>query len=890
MVRFWKQDLTDKIATSFLLLSLLTVGAVGGIAFLSAREALKQAAFNRLSVSATLKEEQITLWFEEQQRDFLVTTQLPDLQAKLKILLDSSQSNPDFGQTHQILSKYLREVSQIMPNLGEIYVLDRSNKIILSSDKNHEGEYEILANVTYIERVELGKNFAPIFYVSPVTGKPAVTLAKTIKNEAGVRQGIILVNLNLEQIDRIVRERTGLGDSGETYLVGSLVSKNALISGERANSNKLSEGISSQGIDAAMSGMSGSGLYQNYAGVPVIGVYRWLNEQDLALLVEMSQEEAFAPARHLANIIMLMGLLSAGVLMLGVFWLTQQLTVSRQQLEDYSHQLETKAQEAETANRAKSEFLANMSHELRTPLNAILGFAQLMERDATLTHQQQDSLAIINRSGEHLLNLIDDVLDMSKIEAGQMTLNCQPFNLLELLHVLKETFSIEAEKKQLFLQFELAEDLPEYINGDRAKLRQVLINLLGNAIKFTDTGGVTLRVRAGSRGAGETLRRGDSETLRRGDGGTGGRGDSETLRRGDSETLRRGDSETGSGGELHSPPHPVPHSPPHLVPQHSALSTGHFPLSTHLYFEVQDTGRGIAPEEMDKLFHPFMQTASGVQSKGGTGLGLAISRQFVQLMGGDISINSTVERGSIFRFEIATCVVDASEIEQPSVKKRVIAIAPDQPTYRILVVDDRPENCNLLKQLLDRVGFQTQTAANGKEAIAIWQQWQPHLIWMDMRMPVMDGYEAARQIKAHPQGQKSAIVALTASAFEEQRATILASGCDDMVRKPFQEQVIFDKMAKYLGVVYLYEDLALSDRVSSTSEQKIPLTPEDLKIMPEDWRQSLYQAATQVDGEWLDRLIAQIPESERAIAQKLTEMNRNYCFDEIMELTAIDCS
>ncbi|MGL5881175.1 MAG: ATP-binding protein [Xenococcaceae cyanobacterium] len=817
-MRLWKENLTNKIATSFLLLSLLSVGAVGGIAFDRAREALKQAAFNRLSVAATLKEEEISRWFEEQQRDILLATQLPDLQAKLSILLSTSPSDSLDRGTYQILSNYLQEVAKIKPNLGEIFILDRSNKIILSSDRDREGEYEILANITYIEQVELGKNFAPIFYVSPITGKPAVTLAKTIKNKAGVRQGMILINLNLERIDRIIRERTGLGDSGETYLVGSLVSKNALISGEKANDRQFSQGISSEGIDAAMSGASGSGLYQNYAKVPVIGVYRWLNEQDLALLVEMSQEEAFAPARYLANTIILMGLLSAGVLMFGVFWLTKQLTISQKTLQDYSHQLEIKAQEAQTANRSKSEFLANMSHELRTPLNAIIGFAQLMERDATLTPQQQDSLTIINRSGEHLLNLIDDVLDMSKIEAGRITLNCQPFDLLELLQVLKDMFRVRAEKKQLFLQFEIAEDIPQYINSDRAKLRQILINLLGNAIKFTDSGGVTLGVQIVDR------------------------------------TKATIDNEQ--------------------------LTINH----RRLLFEIKDTGRGIAREEMHKLFKPFMQTASGLQSEGGTGLGLAISRRFVQLMGGDISINSSLNKGSNFCFEIATNVVESSQIKQPAVKKRVIAIAPEQPTYRILVVDDRLENRNLLKQLLDRVGFETQIATNGLEAINIWQKWQPHFIWMDMRMPVMDGYEATRKIKAYPQGKKTAIVAITASAFEKQKENILAAGCDDSIAKPFQEQTIFEIMAKYLGVSYLYEEKYSSDRISNSSDRKTALRSEDLKIMPEQWRQSLYQAAMQVDGEWLDRLIAQIPESDRAIATKLTEMNRNYSFDEIMEL------
>ena len=238
-------SLSTKIANYFLLLALIMVSIVGGVAFFKARGALKQAAFDRLRVAATLKEE-ITLWFEKRQRDFLQTTQMPDIQANLKILLT--------------------------------------------------------------------------------------------------------------------------------------------------------------GINAAMSGMNSYGLYRNYANDSVLGVYRWLNEQDIALLVEISQEEAFDPARKLASAIVLVGLISVVGLLIGVNWLSLQLSVSRQQLEKSSQQLQLKAQEAEAANQAKSLFLANMSHELRTPLNAILGFSQLMSRDYTLQPSQKESLDIINRSGEHLLN------------------------------------------------------------------------------------------------------------------------------------------------------------------------------------------------------------------------------------------------------------------------------------------------------------------------------------------------------------------------------------------------------------------------------------------------------------------------------------------------------
>lgn len=379
---FGNQHLTTKVASFFLLLSLVAIGIVGGVAFFRARDALKQAAFNQLSVAATLKEEEIARWFEDKQRDFFLVTKFPDVQRNLQQLLSSQNSDSGDLAANKILSNYLLSVTQTKPDLREIFILNRSNRVILSTNKLHEGEYEILADTTYIEKVEPGDTFAPIFYVSPVTGKPSVTLATPLRDAAGVRQGVILAHLNLDRIDQIVRERTGLGKSGETYLVGSLVTKNTFISKEnKTGTQEFLTGISSQGIDAAISGISGFGLYRNYAKVPVIGVYRWLNEQDLALLVEMQQAEAFAPARQLAGTIVLVGLVSVGALSIGVYWLTQQLKISREQLENYSHKLEQKAQEALAANRAKSAFLANMSHELRTPLNSILGFAQLMTRD-----------------------------------------------------------------------------------------------------------------------------------------------------------------------------------------------------------------------------------------------------------------------------------------------------------------------------------------------------------------------------------------------------------------------------------------------------------------------------------------------------------------------------
>ena len=819
-MKFWKQHLTTKIAGSFLLLSLFTVGVVGGVTFIKAREALKKETFERLDVAASLKQQEISRWFQTQLKDFSFIVNFPDIENKFNSILNSDISESDYKQTSESITNYLQNIKTIKPSFKEIYILNRSNKVIFSTNKNREGKYEVSANFTTVEKFGSGESSVPIFYSSPETGKPALTLEKTLRNQVGERQGTVVAHLNLEQIDKIVRDSSGLGKSGKTYLIGELRSgKKTFITEAQNKSQSLIQDVNSQGIEEAMSGISGSGEYLNPEGILVLGKYRWSDEQGLALLVEINQQEAFAPARQLANTVMSIGLVSVSVLLIGVYWLSLKLSLYRKQSESYSHQLEIKAKEAESANRSKSEFLANMSHELRTPLNAILGFAQLMKRDKMLSSEQRESLTTINRSGEHLLSLINDVLDMSKIEAGRSYLYAESFNLYILLQTLQEMFQLRATAKGLFLKFVLDPNLPICIVTDEGKLRQVLINLLSNAIKFTEKGGVTLTVNS----------------------------------------------------------HQLPNSSP-------SPSSSPSPPSFFIYFEVKDTGKGIANDEIDKIFDPFVQTASGVRARGGTGLGLAISRQFVRLMGGDIYPTSVLGEGSSFSFDIQiTLPQTPKEICSP--KKRVLKIAPSQPNCRILVVDDRLENRDLLKKLLDTVGFDTQTATNGKEAIATWEKWQPDLIWMDMRMAVMDGYEATRKIKAKSQNQQTLIIALTASAFEEQESDIFAAGCDDLVRKPFKEEVIFEKINQYLGVKYIYEEDDLERSHNLLENTSINIIPQELDIMSAEWVAALHQAALEVDADLLLQIIEQIPKQYQTLTEKLRKLTLEYDFDAILEIS-----
>ncbi|MEG4170469.1 MULTISPECIES: PAS domain S-box protein [unclassified Microcoleus] len=467
-------------------------------------------------------------------------------------------------------------------------------------------------------------------------------------------------------------------------------------------------------------------------------------------------------------------------------------------------QAELEFHQANEANQAKTVFLANMSHELRTPLNSILGFTQLMSYESNLTRSLQERLEIVNRSGKHLLDLINDILDLSKIESGRMTLNPSEFDLTSLLTSIEEMFQVKVQSKVVQLIVELDPDIPQFVHSDEKKLYQVLVNLLGNAIKFTNQGSVTLRVRATQRDK----------------------------------------------------------------------------TSCHLCFEVEDTGVGISPTEIDKLFKVFVQTQAGNNLSQGTGLGLAISQKLVKLMGGQIQVKSTLNRGSTFSFEIGVQLPQSESLPPESINQRVIGLAPRQPTYRILIVEDLEENRRLLVEILTSVGFEVREAKQGVEALSLWESWRPHLILMDLRMPIVDGYTATKYIRERPQSQETVIIALTASVLEEDREKVLRAGCNDFISKPFQQRELFDKLAKYLGVQYIYEV------VEQTPQKPLveTVSVEDISMMPPQWLEQMYQAAYYLDTEVMNELILQIPESKASLSKALTDYINNFNSDRIMEL------
>ncbi len=814
-MNFWKQHLTVRLAGSFLLLSLVTVGIVGGATFVRSKEALKKAAFERLSVAATLKEEEISRWFEDRERDFLLIPQFPEIQAQLRQLLEEELTDTQVQGAYNDISDYLIAVSESKPSFRELFIIDRSNRVIISTDKAREGEYEVAANLTYFEKIQ-DESITPVFYVSPVTGKPAVTFATPVRNAAGERVGVFLAHLSLDRIDQIVRQRTGLGNSGETYLVGSLVTENALISSDRTDTEKFPDGANSMGINAAMQGMSGSGLYPNYRGIPVVGVYRWLKNQDIALLVEMEQREAFAPAQRLARTTGLIGFGSAGVLLIAVYVLSRRITrpilaiadaatqlaggnltakasVSNEdeigtlarsfnqmaaQLQASFTTLEAKNTELQRLDKLKDEFLANTSHELRTPLNGTIGIAESMLDGATgeLTEIQRKNLSMIATSGRRLANLVNDILDFSKLRHKDIELQRKPIGVREIAELVLALNQTLVTHKNLKLINAVPNNLPP-VNADENRLQQILHNLVGNAIKFTESGSVEISAFVGAGGS-----------------------------RGAEEQRGRGDTETGRNIPMPNAQCPMPHAP--------------CPILT---LTVSDTGIGIPEDKLDSIFESFEQAdGSTAREYGGTGLGLAITKKLVELHGGEIAVESTVGEGSRFCF---TLPVAQGEPEQS--KARQIVTLEESPTplkqnvpptpvsespeesggaksTTILIVDDEPINLQVLANHLSLQDYAIAQATNGVEVLELIEQGlQPDLILLDVMMPRLTGYEVTQAIRKRFPANELPIILLSAKNQVEDLVAGLEAGANDYLTKPIFKDELLARIRTHLLIKQL---------------------------------------------------------------------------------------
>jgi len=444
--------------------------------------------------------------------------------------------------------------------------------------------------------------------------------------------------------------------------------------------------------------------------------------------------------------------------------------------------------QARVASEAKSLFLAHMSHELRTPLNAILGQAQLLAMEDGLAAQAHQRIKVIESSGHHLLHIINDVLDMARIEAGRSTVNVVPVDLHGLLENLWQVFTPRASEKQLQLLLDIASTVPSHILTDEGKLRQILTNLLGNALKFTDAGTVTLRC------------------------------------------------DFSAGVERQG----------------------------HLLIEVQDSGRGIAPDQIDHLFQPFEQLRP---ADVGSGLGLAISLNFARLLGGDIHVRSTPGSGSTFSLDLpVTLAEDRQVIFDPL---EVIGVASDQPEQRILIVEDEAESRAVLSDILHRVGMTPEIATDGQTALDSYRRWRPHVLLLDMQLSKLDGYEVTRRIRQDFGDDQTVIIAVTASAFVQQKAAILASGCNDLLAKPYTHAELFAMLAKHTGLQFLYRQstpMPVDDQSAPTIDAAL------LARLSQAQLRELYQAALAGYNPAVRQLAARLQVEHPELAAQINAM------------------
>ncbi|MDA0673272.1 MAG: ATP-binding protein [Cyanobacteria bacterium] len=823
MVRVWKKSLLVQMAGSFSLLSLALVATVMGATFLQARASIKQSVFDRLTAAAALKESELTRWFLAHRHTIVGVSRLSTVNRAAQILLTQAPGTPAYDQAFVELQTLLKEFIRDQHTYREIVLSSKGGRIVLSTNPDNVGVYAQPIYGSDVTLEPVAGEFVANVYADPVTAQPTVTFTIPIVDDQGAPLGLLSTHLNLYQVDAIVRDSRGLGQTGESYLVADLgtpfASQPMFVSSQTfstdAEGMSFDQEVNSPGIAAAISGNDGQGLYGNYTGVPVIGVYQWLEGFNVALVVEMNQAEAFIPARRLAEAIGLLGGGLALVLTLSTLWVArrivnpivdiahtaeaiadqlkggqvadlplvavgaasnhelgllartfnrmatqlrqslQALAIANQELEHRvqvrTAELQAATWEAEAANRTKSQFLAAMSHELRTPLNGILGYTQILRRSPRLSADESTGVSIIHQCGTHLLTLINDILDVCKIEAHKLELLPLPLHLPNLLVSVVQGFKLRADQKHLAFHYQPQEPLPTAVMADEARLRQVLDNLLSNAIKFTDQGSVTLRA--------------------------------------------------------------------------AALSlTG---PQSHLQVEVVDTGVGIAPADQARLFQAFEQVGDRRRYREGTGLGLALSQQIVQLMGGTLEVQSTPGQGSTFTVQIP--LTPCAPALLPVVPNDDCPIVGYQGRrLRILVIDDRPDNRSVLVQMLAPLGFQVLEADNGYTGLVQARSHPPDLIIADVVMPEMDGYSFLQCLHQTPTGQAPKVILTSASPQGQQLA--LTQGGDGFLVKPIQRDSLLDLMAHHLALTWIRAPKSPNDRAHDLATA--PLTEGETVAMP----------------------------------------------------------
>ena len=556
--------------------------------------------------------------------------------------------------------------------------------------------------------------------------------------------------------------------------------------------------------------------------------------------------------------------------------MAQQLQESFTALEKTNSELEMRVEErtaelkeakvaADSANHAKSEFLANMSHELRTPLNGILGYAQILERDKDITPKQKDAIQIIHQCGSHLLTLINDILDLSKIEARRMELYPKDFHFPSFLQEVAEICRINADQKEIAFNYQVLNQLPTAVYADDKRLRQVLINLLGNAIKFTDKGEVNFKV--GILADGENFLPCDSSVP---NPGPYLRSEETGLRPTPLTDLR------------------APKSRALPIPEETSGTQRPKIQKWKIRFQIEDTGIGMTPEQLAKIFLPFEQVGDSDRRAEGTGLGLAITQKIVQMMRGELKVESTLGTGTRFWLDldlpkalqdIESCPITSS--------KNIISFKGEE--RKILVVDDRWENSSFIINLLEPIGFKLMYASNGQEGLDKAVQFQPHLIIADLVMPVMDGFEMAGRLRKLPEFKDVILIASSASVFNFDRQNSPEAGFNDFLPKPFKLEDLIEKMQYLLETQWVYEANNELDVQNNESFNKSSTNTLNYDLVPEPSEElsALLKAARIGDIEGIEQeaiRLKQLDSKYIILTNKILELAKEFEEKQILKL------